>query len=220
MPRKEGSHTAESLEDRADSFLDWVRTNGRKLAVGAIAIAAVVVTAWGWRASVERKELSAQRRLSEARQAVDTRNLPLAQSDLRQVIQRFDGTRASTQARLLLAQVLFDQQQVDSGLAVLREMRSPALFASAYHALLAAGLEQAGKPAEAAPEYLRAAETAASEPEGATLRADAARAWEAAGNAEEARRVWRVLAEDETGPLAGEAKVRLGELNAKAITKS
>lgn len=211
--------TAESLEDRADSFMDWARANGRKLAVGAMAVAAVAVTVWGWRASVERKELSAQRRLSEARQAVDARNLPLAQSDLRQVIQRYDGTKASTQARLLLAQVLYDQQQVDSGIAVLREIEAPELFASAYHALLAAGLEQAGKPAEAAPEYLRAAETAVSEPEAATLRADAARAWEAAGNVEEARRVWGGLAEDESGPLAGEAKVRLGELNAKAISK-
>lgn len=217
---KEGRPATGTFEDRADSFMDWVRANGRKLAVGAIAIAAVVVTVWGWRASVERKELTAQRRLSEARQAVDARNLPLAQSDLRQVIQRFEGTRAATQARLLLAQVLFDQQKVDSGLAVLREVASPGLFASGYHAILAAGLEQAGKPAEAAQEYLRAAETAVSAPEGATFRADAARAWEAAGNLEEARRVWSQLAEDEAGPLAGEAKVRLGELNAKAISGS
>ncbi|HSA55980.1 MAG TPA: tetratricopeptide repeat protein [Gemmatimonadaceae bacterium] len=215
---KEGTNAGETFEDRADSFIDWARANGRKLTVGAVAIAALAVTVWGWRASAERKELSAQRRLAEARQAVEARNLPLAQSDLRQVIQRFDGTMASLQARLLLAQVMFDQQKVDSGVAVLREIGSPGVFASAYHALLAAGLEQAGRPAEAAPEYLRAADAALSAPEEATLRADAARAWEAAGNAEEARRVWGALAEDETGPLSGEAKVRLGELNAKALS--
>jgi pentatricopeptide repeat protein len=209
--------TSGTFEGRADSLMDWARANSRKLAIGGIVAVAAVLLVWGWRYSAAQKEMSASRRLSEARQAVIAGNLPLAQSDLRQVIQRFDGTQAALQARLLLAQVLFDQQKVDEGLAELREVTSAGVFAESYHALLAAGLEQGGKPAEAAGEYLRAAEAAISEIEEATYRAEAARAYQKAGNIEEARRVWSEMAADESSPLQGEAKVRLGELTARAL---
>jgi predicted negative regulator of RcsB-dependent stress response len=212
--------TSGTLENRADSFMDWARANSRKLAIGGIVGVAAVLLVWGWRYSAAQKEMSAGRRLTEARQAVIAGNLPLAQSDLRQVIQRFDGTQAALQARLLLAQVLFDQQKVDEGLAELRSLGSPGIFAEAYYALLAGGLEQGGKPAEAAPEYLRAAEAAISEVEEATYRAEAARAYQKAGNVEEARRVWSAMAADESSPLQGEARVRLGELTAKALGTS
>jgi predicted negative regulator of RcsB-dependent stress response len=215
---KDVSRTGGTFEDRADSLMDWARANSRKLSVGGIVAAAAVLLVLGWRYSAAQKELSAGRRLSEARQAVMAGNLPLAQSDLQQVVQRFDGTQAALQARLLLAQVLFDQQKIDEGVAALREVSRPGIFAEAYHALLAAGLEQSGKPAEAAPEYLKAAETALSDIDEATYRAEAARAYQTAGNVDEARRVWSEMAADESSPLQGEAKVRLGELTAKPLS--
>jgi hypothetical protein len=39
-----------------------------------------------------------------------------------------------------------------------------------------------------------------------------------AGKTEEAKAIWTELAKDETGPMAAEAKVRLGELLAKPMT--
>jgi hypothetical protein len=40
----------------------------------------------------------------------------------------------------------------------------------------------------------------------------------AAGKTDEAKAIWTELAKDETGPVAAEAKVRLGEVIAKPIT--
>ena len=52
----------------------------------------------------------------------------------------------------------------------------------------------------------------------AQYQADAARDYMAAGKTEDAKAIWTELAKDETGPLAAEAKVRLGELLAKPMT--
>ena len=83
--------------------------------------------------------------------------------------------------------------------------------------LRAAGLEQAGKAAEAAPEYEKASESAPTPLSRAAYRSDAARAYLAAGNRDAARRIWESVAADDSSPLAGEARVRIGELNAKPI---
>jgi hypothetical protein len=40
----------------------------------------------------------------------------------------------------------------------------------------------------------------------------------AAGKIEDAKAIWTELAKDETGPMASEAKVRLGELLARPMT--
>jgi hypothetical protein len=81
----------------------------------------------------------------------------------------------------------------------------------------AAGLEQSGKPAEAAAEYERAASAASTDLGKASYQSDAARAYLAAGNADAAKRIWEAMAADDTNPLAGEARVRLGEIKVKPI---
>jgi hypothetical protein len=40
----------------------------------------------------------------------------------------------------------------------------------------------------------------------------------AAGKTAEAKAIWTELAKDDTGPMASEAKVRLGEVSAKPMT--
>jgi hypothetical protein len=40
----------------------------------------------------------------------------------------------------------------------------------------------------------------------------------AAGKADEAKAIWTELSKDDTGPMAAEAKVRLGEVSAKPMS--
>jgi hypothetical protein len=40
----------------------------------------------------------------------------------------------------------------------------------------------------------------------------------AAGKSEEAKAIWTDLAKDETGPMAAEARVRLGEITARPMS--
>jgi tetratricopeptide (TPR) repeat protein len=118
---------------------------------------------------------------------------------------------------MLLAQVHYQQGKIEDGLKELDAIGSPGPYEASVHALRAAGLEQAGKPAEAAAEYENAANAAMTDIGKASYQSDAARAYLAAGNAAAATRIWEAIASDDTNPLAGEARVRLGEVKVKPI---
>lgn len=200
-----------------ESMIDWARSNASKISIGGIIIVAVAAIGLLWRASTEKKELRASEALAAAQMVVQSGNAALAQSDLQALLRRYGGTSAAVQARLLLAQVHFGQGKVAEGLSELNAISSPGLYAASVHAMRGAGLEQSGKPAEAAPEYERAAAAATTDAAKAAYQADAARAYVAAGNADAARKIWEAIAADDTNPMAGEAKVRLGELKTKPI---
>jgi predicted negative regulator of RcsB-dependent stress response len=204
-------------EDAAESFMEWARVNSSKLSIGGIVVVALAAVGFLWRASADKKEVRASQALASAQAVAQSGNAALAQSDLQALLRRYGGTSAAIQARLLLAQVHFGQGKVEDGLRELNEIKSPGLYAASVHAMRAAGLEQAGKPAEAAPEYEKASEGAATPLAKAAYRSDAARAYLAAGNRDAAKRIWESIAGDDSSPLAGEARVRLGELSAKPI---
>jgi predicted negative regulator of RcsB-dependent stress response len=203
--------------DAGESMLEWARANSQKLSVAGMVVVALVLVGWLWRASADKKEVKASTALAAAQDVVQSGNAALAQSDLQSLLRRYGGTTAAIQARLLLAQVHFAQGKVDDGLRELNEIKSPGLFAASVHSMRAAGLEQAGKPAEAAPEYEKASEAASTPLAKGAYRSDAARAYLAAGNRDAAKRIWESIAADDSSPLAGEARVRIGELNAKPI---
>jgi predicted negative regulator of RcsB-dependent stress response len=204
-------------EDAGESMLEWARANSNKIAIGAMAVVAVAAVVMLWRASAEKKETRASEALASAQAVMQSGNAALAQSDLQALLRRYGGTTAAIQGRMLLAQVHFGAGKTDDGLRELNAITDPGVFKASVHALKGAGLEQAGKPAEAAAEYEQAATAASTEVAKASYSADAARTYMAAGNAEAAKRIWTAMAADDTSPLAGEAKVRLGELNAKPI---
>lgn len=204
-------------EDAGASIMEWARANSSKLSIGGIVVLAVAAVGLLWRASADKKETRASQAVASAQAVVQSGNAALAQSDLQALLRRYGGTKAATQARLLLAQVHFSQGKVDDGLRVLNEIKSPGLYAASVHALRAAGFEQAGKPGEAAPEYEKASTEATTPLAKAAYRSDAARAYLAAGNRDAAKRIWEAMAGDDSSPLAGEARVRIGELNAKPI---
>ena len=204
-------------EGAGESFIEWARTNSKAISVGGIVVVAAAAIGLLWRASADKKELRASEALAAATAVVSSGNAALAQSDLQALLRRYGGTTAGIQARMLLAQVHFGQGKVEDGLRELNAIDSPGLYAPSVYALKGAGLEQSGKHAEAAAEYERAASAANTEVTKVGYQADAARAYLAAGNADAAKRIWQAIAADDTSPLAGEAKVRLGELNAKPI---
>jgi Flp pilus assembly protein TadD len=189
------------------------------VALVAVALAAAVVIGWLVRWSGRNKEVRAARELGSAQQAFVSGNMALAQSDLQKVVQRYGGTTAGRQAKLLLAQAYFAQAKVPDGLKVLEEAGNPEPFEASFHAVRAAGLEQAGRPADAAREYLQASEKALGAPEKADFKSEAARTYLAAGDSASARRLWGEMAADESNPLAQEAALRLGEMSAKPVGK-
>lgn len=204
-------------ESTTDRMLDWARANSSKISIGGIVVIAAAAVWLLWRASADKKEVRASQALAAAQSVVQSGNAALAQSDLQALLRRYGGTTASIQARMLLAQVHFGQGKFDEGLKELDAIKSAGPFAASVHGLRAAGLEQAGKPAEAAAEYERAAAAATTTLGRASYQADAARAYRAAGNLDAAKRLWDAMAADDANPLAGEARVRLGEINVKPI---
>lgn len=217
---KTGEAARPPLDESAESAIDWVQAHARHLGVGAIVVAALVVGSWVVSRSSATKAAGAARALSEAQRAVASGNLPLAAADLQKVVQRYGSTSAGTQARLLLAQVQFQQGKVAEGMKLLDEVRSAGPLQASVHALRAAGLEQDGKFAEAAAEYLRAADVTNMESERASYRSDAARAYATAGNTSEALKIWQAMADDPTSPMNAEARLRVGELTATVASKS
>ncbi len=195
--------------------MEWARANANKLAIGGIVGAVLLTGVLLWRASAEKKEINASVALARAEGVVRSGNAALATSDLQSFLQRYGGTKAAIPGRLLLAKVQFEQGKYDEGLATLSDVGNPGPFAASYHAMKAAGLEQAGKPAEAAVEYEAAAASARSDNARAQHNADAARAYLSAGNVDAAKRLWSAMAADDANPMAGEARVRLGEINAR-----
>jgi predicted negative regulator of RcsB-dependent stress response len=161
----------------------------------------------------------ADQALFEVQRSLGSGNAALATADLRKLVTRYDGTPSAVQGSMLLAQLLYDQGKADEGLKLLRELqgeRAARDYRAAIASLIAAGLEQQGKPAEAAREYERAAEQARFEVDRANYRADAARAYMMAGNKDAARKIWSELSAEPAGPVAAEARVRLGELTVTA----
>jgi predicted negative regulator of RcsB-dependent stress response len=203
-------------------MFESLRANSRAAILAIVGVAAVAgaVALYNW--SKAKESVRADQALFDAQRTLGSGNLPQAQSELQKLATRYDGTSAAGQANILLAQVMYDQGKYADGLAILGKVQNEVDEENrpAVHALRAAGHEQVGKPAEAAAEYLKAAEASGFALDRANFQASAARAFMAAGNRAEALRLWTELARDPKGPVAGEARVRLGELTAVPAGKS
>ena len=208
--------------NREASAADWLGANARALAIGIAGVAAAAAIYWAYSAAKVSKDEKAEQALASAQTAVYSGNAPLAQSDLRKVTTRFDGTPAAARARVQLAQLLFEEGKYAEGMTELDKAAGdgPDSMEPAIDALRAAGLEEQGKFVEAAQAYLKAANESQFDLDKQKLKADAARAYMQANNKTEARKLWEELAKDESGPLAGEARVRLGELAVDAASRS
>lgn len=209
-----------STSDTSETLMDWFQLHSRKVgwAVGAIVV--IAVGGWFYMRSQDLKAERAEKAYFEAQRSVAAGNLPLAEADLRKMITRYEGTQSEKEARLLLAQVLYNQGKYQEGVDELKgaesRMSRSREFGSSVHLVLAGGLEQLKKHKEAADQYAAAAEAARFDADRQRYEALAASMYLTAGDTAKAREIWTRLGADSKGTVAGEARVRLGELDAKA----
>jgi predicted negative regulator of RcsB-dependent stress response len=214
---KTATTTRPAIDDGADSFFIWIQTHTRQITIAAVVIVAFGLGAWLWRQSRVARERNASIDLLTAAQSLQTGNIALAQSDLEKLVTRYDGTNAAAQASFELAAIYYGQGQYDRGVALLEQLAkstNDGLVKAMAENGIAAGHEGAGKFADAAQHYRRAADLTRLADERDVYLANAARAYQTAGNRTEAIALWRRLVETE-GPQAAEARVRLGELTAE-----
>ena len=202
-----------------ETMTEWFMLHQRDVAWAVVALAIIVGGFWYYERSQSIKAQRAEAAYFQARQSAAAGNLPLAVSDLQKVVSRYEGTNAGTQAALTLAQTLYDQKKFKEGLDVLKaaEAKAPDHFKPSIHLLEAAGYEELKNLVAAAEQYKLAAQVTRFPVDKAEYQAAAARDYMAAGKTEEAKAIWRELVKDETAPTAAEARVRLGELEAKPM---
>ena len=204
-----------------ESLTEWAMLHKWEVTWAVVALAIIVLGYWYYNRSQTIKAQRAESAYFQARQSAAAGNLPLAVSDLQKVIARYEGTRAGTQAALSLAQALYDEKKYNEGIAALQkaEAKAPSDFKPSVHVLEAAGYEELKDLVSAAEQYKLAAKETRFPADKAVYQAAAATDYMAAGKTEEAKAIWTELAKDETGPVAAEAKVRLGEVIAKPMTQ-
>jgi predicted negative regulator of RcsB-dependent stress response len=199
----------------------WVVERGRALSYvfgGAVVLVAVILF---YRESQTRKNERADAAFATAQSAFYSGNTALAKSDLEKLVTRYPKTASGTQASVLLAQILYGEGKYDDGISRLTAASgsAPDYLASAVEAVLAAGYADSKRYDQAVEHLNKAAASAAFPAEKAVFQAEAARMLQMAGKTAEARKVWQSLADDPESPVANEARVRLGELDAKAATR-
>ena len=202
-----------------ETMTEWFMLHQRDVAWAVVALAIIVGGFWYYERSQSIKAQRAEAAYFQARQSAAAGNLPLAVSDLQKVVSRYEGTSAGTQAALTLAQTLYYQKKFKEGLDILKaaEAKAPDHFKPSIHVLEAAGYEELKNLVAAAEQYKLAAQVTRFPVDKAEYQAAAARDYMAAGKTEEAKAIWRELVKDETAPTAAEARVRLGELEAKPM---
>ncbi|PYO78440.1 MAG: hypothetical protein DMD63_07525 [Gemmatimonadetes bacterium] len=199
-----------------ESLTDWLMLHGRQLTWATIGLAVIVGGFWFYERSQSIKAQRAETAYFQARQSAAAGNLPQAVTDLQKVVTRYEGTQAGAQAALSLAQAYYDQKKFKEGIDALKkaEPKVPGDFKASVHVLEAAGYEELRNYSSAAEQYKFAADVTRFPADKAEYRASAARDYAAAGKRDDAITIWTDLAKDETGPMAAEARVRLGELRA------
>ena len=205
------------VESEEGSVLELLRRASKPAAIVVGAAVVIGTGAYFWRESQRNEAMRAEKSYYQAQQSLASGNRALAESDLQKLIQRSPKAPAAIQATSLLATLRYEDGKYTEGTALVEKSldRAPDHMKPGLHALLAAGYEDQKKLAEAAAEFRKASEATPFASEKQKYLADAARALATAGRTEEARKLWGELAADETSQTAGEARVRLGELEAK-----
>lgn len=210
------THPAATADFSSDPMA-WFRARQRQVTIvgGAVLLLAAVGGLLWWTQS--NKEAAAANALEQARSAADGPN-GLAQSAgmLQRIIDQYSGTDASQEAVLTLAQVRMINGQHQLAAVALQEFvdKGPrAKYLAPAHGLLGGALEGIGRYADAAANYSQAAQGADLDVLKAQYLVNAARAYELAGNREQALTALRTVVKDYAKTqLATEATVRLAEL--------
>jgi tetratricopeptide (TPR) repeat protein len=203
-----------------ESFYEWIDMHRREVLIAVTLVVAIIGGGLLYRSAIATQAAQAEQALVAPQQALAAGNLPLAQSDLRRAITRYSGTAAAVQASMMLAQSYYVQGKYVDGLAALQNVGTSGAarpFVSDVQALIADGYTEQGKYREAAKAFQLAADRSPYPKAKARHEASAARAYARAGDTTAAVAIWTQLAADPKSDQAGEARLRLGELTAKAV---
>ena len=201
------------------SFLErvtaWVNAHRQATVYTMAALVLGAGLFWWNLLSTRRSESIARDQLLQARAAFESKNYPLAASELARVAENYSGTSAAEEGTLLLAHVRLLQGQAQQAIAALKDFAPAAStnYRSQAFGLLGAAYENVGRPREAAEAYQAAVEAAGMEFLKAQFLSDAGRAYLAAGDTTRAFQAYRRIVSDfdKSGPVQ-EARVRIGEL--------
>jgi tetratricopeptide (TPR) repeat protein len=140
----------------------WARRHGRLLILGGLVVALLVLGFVWYRVQRSATREAAAAELSQVRQSALMGNFALAIRDLEGFLQRYDGTPAGREARVLLAQAYLEmgqpQQAIDTAERLARDPGQPLGPSAAF--LVAAAYEANNQLAEAEGVYLRVADRA------------------------------------------------------------
>jgi len=196
-------------------LLNWAKAN-RNLAswIGAALVAGGGL-AWWTVVSRNRVEAAASERLSQGRLALESHNYPLAASELARLVENYSGTKAASEANILMAQVRLAQGQTQQAIDLLTRV-APTLgrdYKAQAYGLLGVADENAGRLRDAATAYENAASNAVYAFQRGQYLSEAARTWTATTDTAKAIADYKTIVSgmDSTQVLT-EAKVRLGEL--------
>src|SRR5687767_1733777 len=144
-------------DNRLEAMSDWFELHSKVVTGAVVAVAVIIGGVWFYTRSQNLKAERAERAYYSAQQSMAVGNMPLAESDLRKMITRYDGTPAAMQATLTLAQLLYDQGKHQEGVTLLKQatpkLEASEEFAASGHLMLATGYEQLRRFAEAGAEY-------------------------------------------------------------------
>ena len=208
---------AQTLGERSESIVDWLQLHTREVVIGAVVVVVLIGGGWMYKRSAASTASRAEAAYFQARGAAASGNAPLAHAELEKVITRFGGTTAAVQSAMLQAQLYYDEGNYAEGMKALESASGRRVAAdqrAAITGLEATGLVGQAKYKEAAERYLGAANAAPFALDKAQFKSEAAQAYTLAGDTAKALELWTELAADETSPMAAEARVRLGELEA------
>jgi outer membrane protein assembly factor BamD (BamD/ComL family) len=199
-----------------ESMSQWFVEHKREITWTVAAIAVLAGGFWFYERSRSLKAQRAETAYFQARQGLASGNLTSAVTDLQRVMNRYEGTAAGAQATLTLAQAQYDQKKYKEGIDALKkaEGKAPDTFKASFYVLEAAGYEELKNFVAAAEAFKQAAAVTKFPNDKTQYQASAARDYAAGGKIAEARAIWSDLAKEEGSPMAAEARVRLGELQA------
>ena len=192
----------------------WDRYRQHLAWIGVVLIVAIGA-AWFYVRSQSLKQEHAESAFEQALVSVQSGNIPLAQSDLKKVVERYGGTNGGAEAAMTLAKLYYQQGNFTAGIDALKTAVSTKGDMQ-YESLVlqGAGYEGMSKWGDAAASYNKAADVARFNEQKAQAQAMAARAYQAGGDKANAAKIWEALLKDPKNGFDNEAKVRLGELDA------
>ena len=203
----------------AEALKDWVSSRSRPLMIGAAVVLVGVAAVAFSRSSAQRKNARAEAALMTGQSAFYSGNTAQAKTDLGSVISRYAGTASSSQAAMLLAQIHYSEGKYDEGIKLLTDAAksAPGPFRAGLAEMIGSGYADSKRFAEAAEQYTKASELAEFATEKDIHLAEAARVLLASGKDAEARKIWERLASNPESVVQNEAKVRLGEIDARPV---